>query len=270
MRAVGFTRAEARSLVRRELLFPAYAGTFFLIANPPRIAVWTAAVARCGDTALLSHFSAAALWNLWRDEGWPQVTAPRGAIKPVRGIVVHQTRQVPERAERSLIPCTTLERTIDDCARRLAPAGIVRLLRQAEYHHDLDLTTLAPTSAKLKCVLEVYVPGEGRTHSELEADFFVISHNAGLPTPVPQRAAPGGRCDFVYEDLRLIVEVDGYDAHKGRVAFREDRARDRANAARGYVTLRFTWEDVELTPAEVGADLASVASRLSMVSSTAS
>lgn len=194
MRALGFTRGQIRSLVRRELLFPAYAGTFFLIANPPRIAVWTAAVARCGSSALLSHFSAAALWKLWRDEGPPHVTRPRGA-HAVKGIVVHHTTRAPERVIRSQIPCTTLERTIDDCSRLLAPAGIVRLLRQAEYHHDLDLVALGEQarSRRLKRVLARYVPGQRKTDSELEADYFVISHKAGLKTPVSQWDAPGGR-----------------------------------------------------------------------------
>ena len=59
---------------------------------------------------------------------------------------------------------------------------------------------------------------------------------------------PGGRADFVCDELKLIVEVDGYDAHKGRVAFREDRRATAATSRRGYVTLRFTWEDVQEVP----------------------
>lgn len=69
---------------------------------------------------------------------------------------------------------------------------------------------------------------------------------------------------------RLIVEVDGYDGHKGRVAFREDRARDRASDRDGLRTARLTCDDVQETPDAVAADLVSEASRRSMASSAKS
>lgn len=269
---MGWTRSEIRSLVRRELLFPAYAGVFFLAARPSRLSVWTAAVARCGGNARLSHFSAAASWWLTRrDYGWPYVAVPRGATKAITGIRVRETRRAMGNEERELVPVTSLIRTIDDCAMTMTPDGIKAVLRQAEYHHDLDLTTLQDArSRRLREVLRTYVPGQGKTDSELEAAFFELSHRAGLPTPILQSRIPGGRADFVYPSLRLIVEVDGYGAHKGRIAFRDDRARDRANRQRGYDTIRFTWEDVTQTPDAVVADLVSEASRASTVSITKS
>jgi very-short-patch-repair endonuclease len=145
------------------------------------------------------------------------------------------------------------------------------MLRQAEYHHRIDLAALRADarSRNLRRVLDLYVPGQGRTDSELEADFYeLVARRTPLPRPELQHRTPGGRADFVWEDRRLIAEVDGYDAHRGRVAFREDRARDRENARRGYETLRFTWEDVQLTPEAVAEDLTSAESRRSRLSST--
>lgn len=257
MLAVGWTRDVIRSLERRELILRAHSGIYFIDAVPSRLAVWTAAVARCGPAALLSHWSAAALWRLIHgDTGWPHVTVPKGAVARVTGIRLHQSRRPAERCVRDGVPVTSLTRTIEDCSRTMTPHAIKRMLRQAEHHHALDLALLAGTrSRRLRDVLALYVPGQGRTESELEAAFFELSHRAGLPAPVLQRPIPGGRADFAYEDPKLIVEVDGYDAHRGRVAFREDRARDRANLARGYVTVRFTWEDVTETPEAVVADL---------------
>lgn len=270
--AVGFTRGQIRSLERRELLFRAYAGVFFLGADPSRLSVWTAAVARCGDGARLSHDSAAALWRLTgRDGGWPAVAVPRGSVRRVAGIRVRETTRELECCVRSLVPVTTLTRTIDDCSMTMTPRAIKAMLRQAEYHHDLDLATLADArSLRLRQALRLYLPGQGRTDSELEADFFELAARAGLPTPVLQCHIPGGRADFLFEPLRLIVEVDGYRAHGGRVAYREDRARDRANRRRGYDTVRFTWEDVQLAADAVVADLESEASRRSTVSSAKS
>jgi hypothetical protein len=271
LRALGLTRGQIRTLVRREHLYSAHAGVYFLSAHPPRVAVWTAAVAACGPTALLSHWSAAALWGLMRDGGGlPHVLVASASGGGPKGVMRHRTTRPSVRAERSLIPVTALERTIDDCSRSLAAPGIKRLLRQAELHHSLDLARLEATSAKLEQVLRSYVAGQGKTDSELEADFFELSARADLPIPLLQRAVPGGRADFVYPTLSLIVELDGYATHRGRVAFREDRARDRANAKRGYETMRFTWEDVVVEPQVVADDLWSAASRRSTVSSTAS
>jgi very-short-patch-repair endonuclease len=39
----------------------------------------------------------------------------------------------------------------------------------------------------------------------------------------------------------LIIEVDGWDAHRTRSAFEEDRARDAHLALLGYEVVRFTW-----------------------------
>jgi very-short-patch-repair endonuclease len=112
------------------------------------------------------------------------------------------------------------------------------------------------TSAQLKRVLETYVAGRGLTDSELEALFFdLVATRTTLPTPQTQRTKPGGRVDFFWPQFNLIAEVDGWDSHRGKVAFHEDRRRDRANKRRGLDTVRFTWDDVVLTPREVAADL---------------
>ena len=274
LKALGFTRGEVRSLVRRELLFPGHLGVYFLSATPTRQAVWTAAVARCGAAALLSHGSAAALWRVATDDGgWPHVTVPRGGPRNVEGIRIHWTTRTPDPAARDLIPVTTLPRTLDDFARTATDHAVKRALRQAEHHHALDLAVPddQATSRRLKQVLKGYVRGQGKTDSELEADFFeLVATRTTLPRPELQRRTPGGRADFVWPQLGLIAEVDGYDAHRGRIAFRDDRARDRRNLRAGMLTLRFTWEDVQLTPAGVAADLESAASSRSMPSSTAS
>lgn len=273
LRALGLSRAEIRTLIRREHLHPAHEGVFFLSANPSRRAVWTAATARCPD-GVLSHTSASALWGLVEtDHGWPHLTVPRGRRMKQQGIRLHWTTRPLDRARIHGIPVTTLDRTLDDVARTLDERAIVRALRQAEFHHALDLAALAAeaTSGRLQRVLARYVAGQGRTQNELEADFFVlVATRTPLPPPEVQRSTDGGRVDFLWPELGLIAEVDGYAAHRGRIAFREDRARDRRNLRAGLLTVRFTWEDVQLTPAGVAGDLVSAASSRSTASSTRS
>ncbi|MBX7114280.1 MAG: endonuclease domain-containing protein [Myxococcaceae bacterium] len=50
--------------------------------------------------------------------------------------------------------------------------------------------------------------------------------------------------DFAWPSAKVCVEFDGWKYHGTRQAFARDRARDRLLASRGWVVLRFTWQDV--------------------------
>jgi very-short-patch-repair endonuclease len=257
--AAGVTRGQRRTLLRREHLFRVHEDVFFTTDRPTRESCWLAAVKRCGRQALLSFWSAAVLWRLV-DEGGdrPHVTVPhrKGKCSP-KGIYLHRTTRPDAGDMRSHIPVTTLHRTIDDVARTATPSTLIAILRAAERDHRLELSELSAiaTSAKLRRALRRYVPGEGLTESPAEALFYAIVARTSLPRPLLQRRTAGGRADFLWPELKLLAEVDGYRWHKGRVAFREDRARDRANQLAGLRTLRFTYDELVAEPREVAADL---------------
>ena len=52
-----------------------------------------------------------------------------------------------------------------------------------------------------------------------------------------------------------IVELDGWQAHGTRSAFRRDRARYRALRVAGYTVTRLTWSELDDEPEAVAADL---------------
>ena len=64
------------------------------------------------------------------------------------------------------------------------------------------------------------------------------------------------RVDFLWRDLGLVVETDGYRYHRGSAAFEEDHRRDTWLLARGYDVLRFTYWQVVNEPDEVRTVLA--------------
>jgi very-short-patch-repair endonuclease len=66
--------------------------------------------------------------------------------------------------------------------------------------------------------------------------------------------------DFLWTDARLVVETDGWDSHRTRAAFEEDRARDQALAVAGYRTVRFTHRQVVDGPDAVAATLSALLS----------
>jgi len=57
--------------------------------------------------------------------------------------------------------------------------------------------------------------------------------------------------DFLWREQRLIAEVDGWDSHRSRSAFEQDRARDAQLAVLGYEVVRFTWRQLTGDPAAV-------------------
>ena len=62
--------------------------------------------------------------------------------------------------------------------------------------------------------------------------------------------------DFLWREERLIVETDGYAAHRGRQAFEDDHTRELALHADGYRLRRFTDRQVRRQPDAVAAVVA--------------
>lgn len=259
LRAVGVTPENLKTLLRREHLFREFEDVFLTTDRPTDRGKWLAGVRRMGDGAQLCEEPAAVMWGLLADfDGWPHVLvgANRGKRK-IQGIVIRRTTRPDARATRDDIPVTTLHRTLDDISRTLPTPSLTAAVGRAERKHAVDLAALhaSARSPKLRGVLATYVAGRGLTDSVLEARFYEIAAGSSLGRPDTQRRMPGGRVDFIWHAARLIVEVDGFGTHSGRVAHREDLRRDRANWRAGFDTLRYTWGDVVLTPAEVKEDL---------------
>ena len=70
LRQCGLSPAAVKTRCRKGVLHRLYAGVYAIgHANPPLEGCFLAAVKACGDNAVLSHFSAAAYWDLvdWDD-----------------------------------------------------------------------------------------------------------------------------------------------------------------------------------------------------------
>jgi len=186
---------------------------------------WTAAVLACGEGAVLSHHSAAALWELLKPiDGSIHVSTPSTSGRAAhRGIHLHRcpslsTSQEPSpspsypdreggRGRRLLtthrhnIPTTTIQRTIDDlrASSLLPPHLLRRAIRQAEHkgHHLEGVKS-------------------DRTRSDLETAF--------LPP--------------------------------GSISFEDDYARDLDLRSAGYNVLRFNDVQLEEERERVAADIA--------------
>jgi very-short-patch-repair endonuclease len=101
-------------------------------------------------------------------------------------------------------------------------------------------------------------PEPDLTRSELERLFLRLCRRHTLPSPEVNARVGPYEVDFLWRDLSLIVETDGFRHHGSRAAFESDRARDARLQALGYRVLRFTYRGVREDPRAVVASLRSV------------
>jgi hypothetical protein len=228
---------------------------------------WSAAVLACGPGAVLSHRDAAALHELLLPprRRLIDVTTPLRTRGRQDGIDLHRTRHLPPSSVMTLrgIPTTTVTRTLIDLP-EVAPANhLARAVDEADRTKRLDLDDLDHQAAsllgrhgapRLTTLLRRHRP-TGFSRSDLERRFLSLTDAVGLSRPLVNKEVEGYEVDFHWPDLRLVVEVDGYEWHRTRRRFVDDRARDRALTLAGWRILRIPDETLVYEPAAVEADL---------------
>jgi very-short-patch-repair endonuclease len=236
----GLREGSVRRRVERGRLHRVHRGVYAIGHSGLSIeGLWMAAVLALGPGAAISHVSAAQLWRLlpqpragWTSEHSPvvHVTAPTRAGRGRRsGLRIHRPKLLDQAdvTRRDNIPVTTPSRTLIDLRRTVPRPQFAAALREAEFI-GLPVDDLEPD----------------HTRSELEARFLALCRRHRVPRPeVNVRLGPF-TVDFLWPTSHLIVELDGYQGHAGRVAFEADRARDVELKALGYEVLRLTWRQV--------------------------
>ena len=96
------------------------------------------------------------------------------------------------------------------------------------------------------------------TRSTFEDDFRAFIAKYDLPTPVINTMVNGREVDAYFPEHRLIVELDGWDFHKDREAFEDDRERDAENLRLGIKTIRITRDRMTKAPDREAARLGEI------------
>ena len=240
-----------------------------------REGTWLAGVLAAGKGAVLSHRSAAALWQLLLPSPTAvEVTVPISR-SPGPGIMAHESPlAADEIAERKGIPVTTVPRTLLDLV-TVAPRSLVaRAFREGQVRRLVTVDALAALvdrhpkrrgNATLRAILADAGYGTGITRSDLEALFTSFLRHHSLPPPRRNvHLQVGGmslEADYVWPESRLIVELDGQAFHDTATAFEQDRARDRALAAHGWTVIRVTWRQLQRDELQLARDLRSLLRR---------
>jgi very-short-patch-repair endonuclease len=268
----GLTRSAVYKRTRRgrlHLVHPAV----FAVGHPElsRDGRRLAAVLSCGNGAVLSHGSAADAWGLLN--GGPArwqvlVHHDSGGLKGPDAVRRRHTRRLPPEDRTALrgIPITTVARTLLDVAGEQRGRFVQRAVHEAEVQRLLDVEAVLATIDRnpgrrgtrlLRQALGVSAADP--TNSRFTAAFRRLCARHGLPAPrtnvqldIGERLA---ECDAVFDDARVIVELDGERVHNTRQKFHTDRRRDTALAARGWIVIRLTWHRVTREAPTVAAEL---------------
>ena len=210
----------------------------------------------------MSHRSAAALANLRLPRPpRPEITVDANRAPMAPGVVVHRSVDLcdDDLAICAGIPITRPSRLLVDLGAVVAPHHVERAL-------DELVGRKAVTLAQVRLVLE-RVAARGRSGcgvlrdildrraghehlqlSHLEAQLLRHTQAAGLPPMVLQHPVVVGgrrrRIDFAFPELRLAIEVDGYESHSRYDTFEDDRVRANELELAGWRVLHFTWRQV--------------------------
>jgi very-short-patch-repair endonuclease len=167
------------------------------------------------------------------------------------------------------IPLTTVVDTLVDLATVLRLPDLERTVNEAVngYLTDPERLREALTRMRRRRGVRTLVALLDRdtyvvTESILEQRSLRIARRAGLPKPTTQRRLGGGRVDFVWLDIKLIVEADSLRFHRTPMQQRADRLRDQRHAAAGFTTLRFTHYQITHEPEHVERTLRAVVRNL--------
>jgi very-short-patch-repair endonuclease len=271
--ALGFGGREVEWRVARGRLRPVMRGVYAVGRGElGRHARWMAAVLACGDGAVLSHRSAAALWGFGSEQrGRIDVSSPAATQRRRPGIHVHRRRNLrpADVARPQAIPVTTPEQTLVDLAVVLSPNRLERAVNEADKLGLTNPEALRVALARFRGrrgVARLRGLLDRRTFrlsdSELEVWFRPLARSAGLPQPLTKQWVNGFEVDFFWPRLGLVVETDGLRYH--RTPSQQARAlrRDQAHTAAGMTPLRFSHDQIRFEPDYVRGNLATVARRL--------
>lgn len=211
---------------------------------------------------VLSHESAA----LW--QGAPLISMPQKVHFSTNGdmshrranVCVHRRRELPlesvKLCDGALV--TSPLRTLEDCLGYVSLVEIVNITNYFLTRQEVSFESLYQLFDQhigKRKVLGVIASQRLNIQCEspLETLVFNLVCDWDLPRPAQQvwLSTPEGgyRADFVWEDIKLILEADGLVKYSGKFGdplqiIRQERARQRALERQGWRFVRVEWDEV--------------------------
>jgi very-short-patch-repair endonuclease len=287
---VGVTGRQIKLRLRSGRLHEVHRGVYLVGHTvPPAYAPEMSALLACGwDTtlgreipaAVLSHRSAAVIWDLLpagRSRHRRRERSPRGpgrppphpatthvcvTVPPERNATrprIDIRRAVLDRRDvrgRARLVLTSPPRTILDLAAELEPEDLEWTVAEASYRRLVSERELSDQLRRnpgkrgvpgLRRILDL-PPRPSRTRSPAERRMLRLLRRAGMTGYETNARIHGYEVDVLWRAQRFAVEIDGYDGHSGRVAFERDRLKIATLKARGVDVLPVTPRNLREDP----------------------
>jgi hypothetical protein len=230
------------------------------VLESPDAALWEA-VLYAGPDACLTAASGA------HQRGWlnfpPSIAhvATPHRPKSVPDIRVYPRRHYAREFDNHL-PVAPIPETLIDLAATAELLLVRRALSVLDFRYQLSLAAILavctrgrPGSANLKRALSRHEPEIAHTNGPLELEFLLWLEREHLPIPQFNRRRHGVTPDAVWDDLKLVVELDGDGNHHSTAQKNKDATDQATLEAHGFTVLRFTWQDLHHHPATIRAAL---------------
>lgn len=227
-----------------------------------------AALLWAGPRALLSHRTAGWIHRICPRPDVVELTIVGANRNRIPSLHLHRIVQLDRRHvhEQEGLLLTGVVRTLADLASTLAPHDLERAVSEAQIHHHLthhqlsEAVALARRGAKtLREIADDAATGFSR--NDAERRLYDLLRRARLPLPKRNHRIGRHEVDFAWPDARLILEFDGFGAHRTRRKFESDARRTAELTAAGYRVIRITWRQLTREPEAV---LAAIAASLAM------
>ena len=267
---------QSGSIARRQLLAAGFAGSRVdrwlrdgrLHPRHPGVYAWgrpelppegelAAGLLFAGHGAALAGLSA--LWWLDLLNRRPHrihIDAP-GRGRSHRDLQIRHPVEIERRFHHGL-PVAALPRCLLLASEILRHDSLRLVLARAEFGQLLDLGTLqsalepAPRGTRaVRAAMDAHLPQLARCANGFERRFVLLCERHELEIPEPNVRIGRFRPDMLWRDHRLIVELDGEDAHSTAAQRAADARRQSHLESLGFTVLRFTWAEVEFAPERV-------------------
>jgi len=214
-----------------------------------------------GDSAVVSHLAAAALWRLAGFEPGPiEITVPRGRRRAELGVVHRNVLFEADVTTLERIPVTTPARTVIDIASVCPPEVVEGAFDDALRRKLISIPRIRwrlaeieggggrPGVSLVRSLVQARTKG-AVPQSVLETRLLRTMTQAGIPKPETQHKIRDGNgqiaiVDFAFPREKVAVEADGYRWHSGRIQWQKDLARRNRLSSLGWRVLHVTWDDV--------------------------
>jgi len=269
LRRSGFTDSEIRGMARRRELDRLHRGVYRLAGTPPTPAqALLAAVLAAGEGATASHRAAGWLWEAKPCRELLVELTVANPRQSDRGVVAHRRLASPldsphDVVTRHGIPVTSPLATVVQLGAVMPDWAVSAALDDFVGRRLVTITGVQAALARLggrgrrgagvlRRVLERRGLGAQTHEGALEPMLADLCQRFGLPMPDFQHEVVldgrRRRLDFAYPELRIAIEVDGYEFHSRHDVFQDDRVRGNALELAGWLVLRFTWHQLVHRP----------------------